>query len=42
MSELRLVILGCGGTGKSAITIQFLSNHFVIDYDPTIEDSYST
>jgi GTPase KRas protein len=32
MSEYRIVVLGAGGTGKSAITIQFLSNHFVIEY----------
>jgi len=34
------VILGAGGVGKSALTIQFISNHFVDEYDPTIEDSY--
>jgi len=26
--------------GKSALTIQFVQNHFLIEYDPTIEDSY--
>jgi GTPase KRas protein len=35
-----LVILGSGGVGKSAITIQFLQNHFIEIYDPTIEDAY--
>ncbi len=40
MNEIRLAILGEGGVGKSAITIQFLQNHFVEIYDPTIEDSY--
>jgi GTPase SAR1 family protein len=25
------------GVGKSALTIQFMHNHFVEDYDPTIE-----
>ena len=29
-----------GGVGKSALTIQFIQNHFVEEYDPTIEDSY--
>jgi GTPase KRas protein len=38
--ELRLVILGSGGVGKSAITIQFTQNHFIEIYDPTIEDCY--
>ena len=40
MNEIRLAILGGGGVGKSAITIQFLQNHFIELYDPTIEDSY--
>jgi small GTP-binding protein len=26
--------------GKSALTIQLIQNHFVEEYDPTIEDSY--
>lgn len=38
--EYRVVILGSGGVGKSAITVQFVQNHFVEEYDPTIEDSY--
>lgn len=40
MSEIKLVILGDGGVGKSAITIMFVQNHFITEYDPTIEDSY--
>ena len=28
------------GVGKSALTIQLIQNHFVDEYDPTIEDSY--
>jgi len=35
-----IVVHGCGGSGKSALTIRFLQNHFVELYDPTIEDSY--
>ncbi|CAG9534401.1 unnamed protein product [Cercopithifilaria johnstoni] len=38
---LRLVVVGGGGVGKSALTIQFVQRHFVMDYDPTIEDSYT-
>jgi len=40
MSMQKVVILGEGGVGKSALTIQFTQNHFVRDYDPTIENSY--
>jgi len=39
-TEHKLVIIGGGGVGKSALTIQFIQNHFIIEYDPTIEDSY--
>ncbi|KAN0008712.1 hypothetical protein ACTFIU_009441 [Dictyostelium citrinum] len=39
-SLVRLCIMGDGGVGKTAVTIQFISNHFVYYYDPTIEDSY--
>ena len=38
--EYKVVILGSGGVGKSSICIQFIQNHFVDQYDPTIEDSY--
>lgn len=38
--EYKLVIVGGGGVGKSALTIQFIQSHFINEYDPTIEDSY--
>lgn len=38
--EYKLVVVGAGGVGKSALTIQLIQNHFVDEYDPTIEDSY--
>ncbi|KAI7904585.1 ras-like protein 1 [Cokeromyces recurvatus] len=38
--EYKLVMVGGGGVGKSALTIQFIQSHFVDEYDPTIEDSY--
>jgi len=38
--EYKLVVLGEGGVGKTAVTIQFMNNKFVSDYDPTIEDAY--
>ncbi|QRW03651.1 Ras-like protein, 24 kDa [Ceratobasidium sp. AG-Ba] len=35
--EYKLVVVGGGGVGKSALTIQFIQSHFVDEYDPTIE-----
>jgi small GTP-binding protein len=40
LRQYKLVVVGGGGVGKSALTIQFIQGHFVDDYDPTIEDSY--
>ncbi|CAG8774490.1 6507_t:CDS:2, partial [Cetraspora pellucida] len=40
LREYKLVVVGGGGVGKSALTIQFIQAHFVDEYDPTIEDSY--
>ncbi|EXJ88696.1 Ras family, other [Capronia coronata CBS 617.96] len=40
MTLYKLVVLGDGGVGKTALTIQLCLNHFVESYDPTIEDSY--
>merc|ERR1712072_1429183 len=40
MTEYKLVIVGGGGVGKSALTIQLIQNNFIDEYDPTIEDSY--
>jgi len=36
----RVVLVGIGGVGKSCLTIQFIADRFVEDYDPTLEDSY--
>jgi len=38
--DYKIVVLGSGGVGKSALTVQFVQNIFVEKYDPTIEDSY--
>merc|ERR1712108_9825 len=40
MTEYKLVVVGGGGVGKSALTIQLINHHFMDEYDPTIEDSY--
>jgi len=36
----KIVLLGDGGVGKSAISIQFTQHHFVLAYNPTIENTY--
>jgi GTPase KRas protein len=40
MGELKVVLVGVGGVGKSASTITYVSNIWISDYDPTIEDSH--
>jgi GTPase KRas protein len=39
-SIYKLVLVGVGGVGKSCLTIQYITQKFVDDYDPTLEDSY--
>jgi len=38
--EYKLVVLGGGGVGKSALTIRLVTDNFLDEYDPTIEHSY--
>lgn len=40
MIEYKVVVLGSGGVGKSALTVQFVTGKFAEKYDPTIEDFY--
>ena len=37
MLEYKVVVLGCGGVGKSAMTIKYVTGQFVTRYDPTVE-----
>jgi len=30
--NISIVVFGSGGTGKTAITVKFVNNHFVVDY----------
>nr|CAD7570976.1 unnamed protein product [Timema californicum] len=36
----KIVVLGDGGVGKSALTLQFVKHRFLDYHDPTIEDAY--
>ena len=38
--EIKIVVLGSGGVGKSALCVQYVQGVFCEKYDPTIEDSY--
>ena len=40
MTEYKLVVLGNGDVGKTALSIQLVQNQFKNGYHPTIEDSY--
>ena len=40
MQEVRLIVLGEGGVGKSSFTIYYIAHVWVDAYDPTIEDAY--
>ncbi|XP_035692297.1 ras-related protein Rap-2c-like [Branchiostoma floridae] len=40
MREYKVVVLGSGGVGKTALTVQFVTGQFMEKYDPTIEDFY--
>ena len=35
-----LFVLGRGAVGKTSLTIRFLSDNFIDEYEPTIEDFY--
>jgi len=36
----KVIMVGAGGVGKSALTLQFMYGDFVEEYDPTKADSY--
>lgn len=40
MDQIKFVVVGSGGVGKSCVTLQFVQGMFIDGHDPTIEDSY--
>lgn len=38
----KVLVIGDGGVGKSALTVQYVSHIFLDFHDPTIEDVYQT
>jgi|EP00769_Ergobibamus_cyprinoides_P001098 small GTP-binding protein len=38
--QLKVVVVGSGGVGKSCLTVRFVKDKFLTRYDPTIEDFY--
>ncbi|CAF1103296.1 unnamed protein product [Brachionus calyciflorus] len=40
MLKYKIILLGSGGVGKSALTQRFIHGSFSEGYDPTIEDCY--
>ncbi|KDE08795.1 hypothetical protein MVLG_00901 [Microbotryum lychnidis-dioicae p1A1 Lamole] len=40
--KLKIVVVGDGGVGKSSLVLALLKREFSEDYDPTVEDCYTT
>jgi len=40
VQEHKIIVVGAGGAGKSALTQMFMYGNFVEEYDPTTADSY--
>ncbi|CAK8683305.1 unnamed protein product [Clavelina lepadiformis] len=38
--SVRIVLLGCGGVGKTAMAVRFVTERYIGDYDPTLETIY--
>ncbi|XP_041074031.1 ras-like protein family member 12 [Polyodon spathula] len=42
LNECNIAVLGCRGSGKSALTVKFLTKRFISEYDPNLEDTYTS
>jgi len=40
LNHYKLVILGSGSVGKSALVLRYVCDEFLEEHDPTIEDTY--
>lgn len=38
---VKIVVMGLAAVGKSALSIRFIQNSFVADYEPTISNNYT-
>ncbi len=38
--DIKIAVLGDGWVGKSTITVRYVQDLWLEDYDPTIEDNY--
>ncbi|KAJ8393148.1 hypothetical protein AAFF_G00068310 [Aldrovandia affinis] len=41
-AECNVAVLGTTGSGKSALTVKFLTKRFITEYHPDLEDTYSS
>lgn len=41
LPEVRLVVLGALGVGKSALVVKYITRRFIVEYDPLLEDVYT-
>jgi len=39
-TEIKIMVQGDGAVGKSAMTVRFVADKFMTDYDPSISDMY--
>lgn len=40
LKDLRIIVFGTTGVGKTALVSQFVANSFVEKYEATVEDTY--
>ncbi|KAL1233589.1 Ras-like protein family member [Trichinella spiralis] len=40
INEIHIAIIGANGSGKSALTVKFMTKRYIGEYDPNMEDTY--